>query len=434
MSQNPTKSPLQMFTKVGNNAATVGVIRIYSTIWGDSWWFRDTAQNIRNLAAQCSELEIRIHTYGGDVFNAIGIHNLIKSLGIPVTAYIDGVCASAGTIIACAADKVYMYTLGFYMIHLPTISMEDVEVKKAESVIAMVKEFTTLAVQMYMKKTGLPEKEIQDMMDAETWLSSASALQKKFIDGIEAASPMQADPTALTTAMSSNDKFSIFNSYKPMVDNPQNNVGGSGANPQTPPQNNVNGAGANPQTPPPAVPIVDNAAATATANFFNMQAAETRELIMKNAPHVEKLVMLIEKYGAGEVAVISNEISRVQLENAAHLKTIENKEREIAALKQSIRIATVTNAQKEGKITAQEAELFMSATYTDEQVNGIISMRKPIRKLSDAIDAGANMSHYGKTYLELSKENPDYLENLRINNNAEYQRLYDDELGRQKRK
>lgn len=417
------KQPLQMFA-VKNDAATVGVIRIYSTIWGDSWWFRDCERNIRDLASQCSELEIRIHTYGGDVFNAIGIHNVIKSLGIPVTAYIDGVCASAGTIIACAADKVYMYTLGFYMIHLPTISMEGLEVKKAESLIAMVKEFTALAVQMYVKKTGLTEKEIQDMMDAETWLSSANALQKKFIDGIEEASPMQADPTALTTAMNSENKFSIFNCYKPkMADNTQNNMNGGGANQHTPPQ-----------VTPTVVPIVDNAAATATANFFNMQAAETRELIMKNAPHVEKLVMLIEKYGAGEVAVISNEITKVQLENVAHKQTIENRDREIAALKQSIRIATVTNAQKEGKITAQEAELFMAATYTDEQVNGIISMRKPQRKLSDAIDAGANMSHYGKTYLELSETNPTYLDNLRKNNPSEYQRLYDEELLRQSKK
>ena len=95
-----------MFAQVNNSGATVGVIRIYTTIWGDSWWYRDQERQIRELAAQCTELEVRIHTFGGDVFNAIAIHNLLKSLSLPIKAYIDGVCASAGTIIACAANRV----------------------------------------------------------------------------------------------------------------------------------------------------------------------------------------------------------------------------------------------------------------------------------------------------------------------------------------
>jgi ATP-dependent protease ClpP protease subunit len=412
---------------VKNETGTVGVIRIYSTIWEDSWWFRDVEYQIRQLAAQCTELEVRIHTYGGDVFNAIGIHNLLKSLNLKVTAYIDGVCASAGTIIACAADKVYMYTLGFYMIHLPTIDMYDANVQKAESVINMVKNFTKQAEQMYMKKTGLPEAEVTAMMVAETWLDSATALQKKFIDGIQEASPMEVDLNTLGTAMSANDKIKIFNCFK-MADN---------KNPQTPPAGGVtppkidNAAGGGANTPTPignSSTGLNNEQASA-AVYFSMLPKETRDLIVQNAAHLERMAMLIEKYGAGEVSIISNEIGTLRVELGAKEQKIKNQENELAALRKSIRIAKVTNAQKEGKITAQEAETFMGDAFGDEQVDAVLGMRKPMKRLSDAINPGLNSATAGKTYLQLSEENPDLLEQLRKENPAEYARLHQEASG-----
>ena len=92
------------------NAA--GRIDIYGEIealqcWGDEITPATLAGEI-NALGPVSELEVHIFSGGGDVFAALAIYNILKQQGKPITVYIDGLAASAATVISCVGDTVYM--------------------------------------------------------------------------------------------------------------------------------------------------------------------------------------------------------------------------------------------------------------------------------------------------------------------------------------
>jgi ATP-dependent protease ClpP protease subunit len=128
-------------------------------------------------------INLRINSPGGDVFAANAICAAIRDTGAKVVAYIDGVAASAATVIATAADEAIIADGAMYMIHKAWASATANADEMRELAGLLDKVDVTMCAQ-YSKKTGIPESEVMEMMRAETWFTSDQAVEKGFASAI----------------------------------------------------------------------------------------------------------------------------------------------------------------------------------------------------------------------------------------------------------
>ena len=168
----------------GGETAGTAIMRIYEEIGEDFWTgggvtAKAFAEELDGFG-EIKRLHLHINCLGGDCFSAQAIHSLIRDHKASAkTAYIDGVCASAATIVACGASRVVARYNTSYMVHYPWgVCMGDAEeMRKAAHDLDAV---TVPIVDVYHKKCGakLSEDEIRKLMADETWLTPDEALEK----------------------------------------------------------------------------------------------------------------------------------------------------------------------------------------------------------------------------------------------------------------
>ena len=164
---------------------------IYGDIAAKSWWEDDTTpKKFADTLQSCSgrDLVIRINSGGGDVFAAQAIYNLLRTYDGAKTVRIDGLAASAATVVACAGDSVIMPDNALFMIHNPACLLWDYY--DAQDLAGMVEQLETvkqIIVNVYLKRVGnvLSEEEIRQMMDAETWMTADEAQNYGFVDQLD---------------------------------------------------------------------------------------------------------------------------------------------------------------------------------------------------------------------------------------------------------
>lgn len=178
------------FWQVKNEVNGNSEILLYGPIAGESSWWRDEVTP-KNFAADLESLggrdvTVRINSGGGDVFAAHAIHNQLVGYKGRVTVVIDGLAASAATIIAVAGDRIIMPSNALFMIHNPAIGLSDYygadELLKAAEALNTIKGSIVAA---YRKRCKASAEELAAMMDAETWMGAAECLEKGFVDEIQ---------------------------------------------------------------------------------------------------------------------------------------------------------------------------------------------------------------------------------------------------------
>lgn len=129
------------------------------------------------------DITIWINSPGGDVFAASQIYNMLMEYKGNVTVKIDGIAASAASVIAMAGGEVLMSPVSMLMIHNPmTIAIGDTgEMAKA---IAMLSEVKESIINAYELKSGLSRARISHLMDAESWFNAKKAVELGFADNI----------------------------------------------------------------------------------------------------------------------------------------------------------------------------------------------------------------------------------------------------------
>ena len=152
----------------------------------DETWFGDevTPKLFKSeLESGDGDITVWINSLGGDVFAAAQIYNMLMDYPHNVTVKIDGLAASAASVIAMAGTEVLMSPVAMMMIHNPaTVAIGDAgEMKKAIDMLAEVKESIMNA---YEIKTGLSRPRISHLMDAESWFNATKAVELGFADGI----------------------------------------------------------------------------------------------------------------------------------------------------------------------------------------------------------------------------------------------------------
>lgn len=149
-------------------------------------WFDDdvTPQLFREeLESGSGDITVWINSPGGDCVAAAQIYNMLMNYKGSVTVKIDGIAASAASVIAMAGTKVQVSPVSMMMIHNPaTIAFGDTaEMAKA---IAMLSEVKESIINAYEIKTGLSRAKLSHLMDAETWMDANSAVEMGFADEI----------------------------------------------------------------------------------------------------------------------------------------------------------------------------------------------------------------------------------------------------------
>jgi ATP-dependent Clp protease protease subunit len=156
-------------------------------VYGDigEWLDVDSRRFTQELKAiTAKRINVRINSGGGSVFTAQAILSSLRRHPADIYVYIDGIAASAATIIAMAGDLIIMPSNAMMMIHNPSTVVwgESEEMRKGADMLDKVRE-TIIAA--YRDRTGIEEDRLVQMMDDETWMTAAEAVEMGFADEIE---------------------------------------------------------------------------------------------------------------------------------------------------------------------------------------------------------------------------------------------------------
>ena len=157
---------------------------------------------------QAPVINLRVNSPGGNVFGARAMQNAIRRSQAKVIAHVDGLAASAASVLILAADEIVMGEGSFLMIHnawtIAAGNSRDMR-KQADD----LEEIDASIIQSYADRTGMPAGQIKDMMEAETWIGADKAVDLGFANqkssAISNASQTKWDLSAYANAPAKNE-------------------------------------------------------------------------------------------------------------------------------------------------------------------------------------------------------------------------------------
>lgn len=149
-------------------------------------WYGVTAQNfiaeLKNSGSP-AEIDLSIHSNGGDVLDGWAIYNALRDHPAKITVKIEGLAASMASVIAMAADEIKMPENAFMMIHNATVGAYG-DVDDLSDTVETLRKVQNGIVNAYVKRTGLSESEVSDLMAHTTYLTAQEAVDKGFADTV----------------------------------------------------------------------------------------------------------------------------------------------------------------------------------------------------------------------------------------------------------
>lgn len=173
-------TPAESWYSIKALSRGVAEILLYDEIGA---WGITAQQFARELKAlgDLSLISLRIHSPGGDVFEGTAIYNLLKHHPARVEAHIDGLAASMATVIAMAADTIYMPENAMMMVHRPW-GIQGGEADDMRRYADLLEKIEDTMVAAYMAKTGKSQEDIKALLKAETWMDGREAVEAGFAD------------------------------------------------------------------------------------------------------------------------------------------------------------------------------------------------------------------------------------------------------------
>ena len=161
------------------------VLELYGTIAEESWFDDDITPRMfkDELLSGKGPITVWINSPGGDCVAASQIYAMLMDYPGEVTVKVDGLAASAASVIAMAGTKVLMAPTAMLMIHNPMTAAfgDSAEMQKAIDMLTEVKESI---INAYEIKTGLSRSKLARLMDEETWMNAKRAIELGFCDGL----------------------------------------------------------------------------------------------------------------------------------------------------------------------------------------------------------------------------------------------------------
>lgn len=170
---------------VRNEETGASEMYLYGAIAESTWFEDDVTPAMFRLELQkhSGDVTVFINSPGGDVFAASQIYTMLRNHPGKVTVKIDGIAASAASVVAMAGEETLISPTGMLMCHNPmTCAMGNkADMEKA---IALLDEVKESIINAYAEKSHLSRNKIARLMDEETWMNAEKALQLGFVDGI----------------------------------------------------------------------------------------------------------------------------------------------------------------------------------------------------------------------------------------------------------
>ena len=177
---------LKFWNVMKNDEEKSAKLILYGSIGSDEYWdnISDKAfkQDIENLG-DVENIILHINSPGGSVFSAVAIANTLKNHKAKITANIDGLAASAATIITSACDTVKMPKNALFMVHNP-ITFAYGNNQDMQKTLEMLNKVKNSIIETYLNKAKTDKETLSELMDNETWMSAEEAKEYGFIDEI----------------------------------------------------------------------------------------------------------------------------------------------------------------------------------------------------------------------------------------------------------
>jgi ATP-dependent protease ClpP protease subunit len=166
--------------RIENRTATSAEVYLYGEIggWGES--AASFAAGLKEIG-DVDELSVRINSPGGDYFDGVAIYNLLKSHRARVSVFVDGLAASAATVVMLAGDEIEIGENAQVMVHDASIAAWGNAAELREAADQLDKVSDDIA-QLYAERAGGTRQEWRDRMRAETWMTAAEALAAGLVD------------------------------------------------------------------------------------------------------------------------------------------------------------------------------------------------------------------------------------------------------------
>lgn len=237
MAANVTKTNNQSWYSIKAKANDTAEISIYDEIgfWGVS--AASFAQDLKSCGNNLKQINLHIHSPGGDVFDGIAIYNLLKNHPANVTVFIDGLAASMASVIAMAGNEVIMPENAMMMIHKPW-GIQGGDAEDMRKYADLLDKVENTLIPAYATKTGKTPEELAEMLSAETWLNGKECVEQGFADKL--AEPLVAMASIKSRKLE--DFENMPKAIKDMLFKPQGNAGTNPASQATP-------------TPTPTAPV-----------------------------------------------------------------------------------------------------------------------------------------------------------------------------------
>ena len=175
------------------------VLYLNGTIAEESWFDDEVTPKIfkEELENHQGDITVWINSPGGDCIAAAQIYNLLIEHKGNVTVKIDGIAASAASVIAMAGTTVKMSPVAMLMIHNPmTIAYGNTS--EMEKAIEMLQEVKESIINAYELKTGLSRNKLSKLMDNETWMDARKAVELGFADELMGRNTKNLEPPSVS--------------------------------------------------------------------------------------------------------------------------------------------------------------------------------------------------------------------------------------------
>lgn len=169
--------------RVNRLSNEVADVFIYGDIgsWSDGLTANDFAREV--VALDVGNLNVRLNSGGGSVFEGQAIYNTLSQHKARVTVTIDGVAASIASVIAMAGDEIRITEGSHIMVHKPwSMAMGDADSMRKEAEV--LDSLESGIIDIYAARTGKNTKQLTDWVSAETWFKGQAAVDAGFADSV----------------------------------------------------------------------------------------------------------------------------------------------------------------------------------------------------------------------------------------------------------
>jgi len=339
------------------------------------------AREIYALAeySEAKKINVRINSVGGSVMEGFSIFSAIQNSTIKVDTYIDGMAASIAGVIAMAGRKVYMADIGMLMIHDPAMDNKEPKTNKDREILGLIKNSlcTTLT-----NKTGFTKEAMDEMMSKETWMGCSDAIKCGFVDEVFTTNKKLPKVTDGKGIVNSSKLYAIYNTLliNPTIMNRTLKLLGL--------QNEAS----------------DDAIADAIG-ALNQKIADATATIEKLKTEKTELEAKISKIEADETAKVEAEATEL-VTNAVKLNKITDAEKDSWMKLAKVDLSAVKNAFEA-----------MGKSSSPTKITNAIKNAPAVKIAEDRKDWTAR---------DWEKKDPKGWSTLKVDNQAEFERIFKD--------